>query len=69
MEEGYEQSTSALGTLCAIIRNYPFSVGILRELLQNSDDAGASKQVRESIDDPSTLKLLFLTHFTPDIRP
>ena len=33
----------------AIIRNilnlYPFSVGIFREILQNSEDAKASKQV------------------------
>lgn len=29
----------------AIITSYPFSVGILREFLQNSDDAGAKKQV------------------------
>jgi hypothetical protein len=28
-----------------IIGLYPFSAGIFRELLQNSDDAGAKKQV------------------------
>ncbi|KAF9267247.1 hypothetical protein L218DRAFT_895575 [Marasmius fiardii PR-910] len=29
----------------AILDAYPFSIGIFRELLQNSDDAGATKQV------------------------
>jgi hypothetical protein len=64
MEEGYEQSTSAIGSLRSILQSYPFSVGIFREILQNSDDAGASKQVR----DPSNFKLLIVTCFTPDIR-
>jgi hypothetical protein len=32
-------------TLAAILGSYPFSVGLFRELLQNSDDARASKQV------------------------
>ncbi|KAJ6589057.1 hypothetical protein B0H19DRAFT_1367527 [Mycena capillaripes] len=32
-------------TLAAILGAYPFSVGLFRELLQNSDDARASKQV------------------------
>ncbi|KAJ7034674.1 hypothetical protein C8F04DRAFT_1100594 [Mycena alexandri] len=32
-------------TLAAILSAYPFSVGLLREILQNSDDARASKQV------------------------
>lgn len=30
----------------SILKRYPFSIGIFRELLQNSDDAGATKQVR-----------------------
>jgi hypothetical protein len=47
MEENYEQRTSAIGSLRSILQNYPFSVGIFREILQNSDDAGASKQVRD----------------------
>jgi len=47
MEEGYEQHTSAISSLRSILQNYLFSVGILREILQNSDDAGASKQVRD----------------------
>ena len=65
MEENYEQSTSAIGSLRSILQNYPFSVGILRELLQNSDDAGASKQVR----DPSNFKLPLVICSTPDICP
>jgi len=32
-------------TLRMVLGMYPFSVGILRELLQNSDDAKAQKQV------------------------
>ncbi|CAK5278239.1 unnamed protein product [Mycena citricolor] len=32
-------------TLAAILAAYPFSIGLFRELLQNSDDARASKQV------------------------
>ncbi|KAJ7641407.1 hypothetical protein FB45DRAFT_900138 [Roridomyces roridus] len=32
-------------TLAAILGAYPFSVGLLRELLQNTDDSGASKQI------------------------
>jgi hypothetical protein len=45
MEEGYEPRTSAIGSLRSILRSYPFSVGIFCKILQNSDDAGASKQV------------------------
>jgi hypothetical protein len=65
MEEDYAQHTSAIGSLRSILQNYPFSVGIFREILQNSDDAGASKQVR----DPSDLKFPIVTCFTPDICP
>lgn len=57
MEENYEQHTSAIGSLRSILQSYPFSVGIFREILQNSDDAGASKQVRDS----SYLKLPIVT--------
>ncbi|KAJ7475161.1 hypothetical protein B0H11DRAFT_2034382 [Mycena galericulata] len=32
-------------TLAAILGAYPFSIGLFRELLQNSDDARASKQI------------------------
>lgn len=44
--EEYAQQASAISTLRAILDGYPLSAGIFRELLQNSDDAGASKQVR-----------------------
>lgn len=57
MEEGYEQHTSAIGSLRSIVHNYPFSLAILRELLQNSDDAGALKQVRDSNEDPSIINI------------
>ena len=63
MEENYEQRTSAIGSLRSILQSYPFSLGIFREILQNSDDAGASKQVR----DPSNFKLPMVTCSTPDI--
>jgi hypothetical protein len=64
MEENYEQRTSAIGSLRSILQSYPFSVGIFREILQNSDDAGASKQVCviSSI-------LPIVTCFPPDICP
>uniref|UniRef100_A0A0W0G821 Sacsin/Nov domain-containing protein n=1 Tax=Moniliophthora roreri TaxID=221103 RepID=A0A0W0G821_MONRR len=35
----------ATDNIKAIIDEYPFSIGIFREILQNSDDAGAVKQV------------------------
>jgi len=46
LEEDYAQSASPVSILNAILEGYPLSVGILREILANSDDAGASKQVR-----------------------
>ena len=45
MSATFGQTTSQLGALRAILEDYPFSVGLLREQLQNADDAGASKQV------------------------
>lgn len=45
MEEEFSQKTSPLAALTGILRDYRFSVGLLREIAQNSDDAGASKQV------------------------
>ncbi|KAF8970966.1 hypothetical protein BDZ97DRAFT_1914417 [Flammula alnicola] len=45
MEEDFAQGTTPLGALRGILGNYPYSVGLFRELLQNSDDAGAAKQV------------------------
>ncbi|CAA7263802.1 unnamed protein product [Cyclocybe aegerita] len=44
-DEPYAQGTSPIASLRAILHDYIFSVGIFRELLQNSDDAGASKQI------------------------
>ena len=32
-------------SLSAILRRYPFGIGLFREILQNSDDAKATKQV------------------------
>ncbi|KAF6756631.1 hypothetical protein DFP72DRAFT_810196 [Ephemerocybe angulata] len=34
-----------LGHIKSILQNYPFSAGLLRELLQNSDDAKATEQI------------------------
>ncbi|VDC01297.1 unnamed protein product [Peniophora sp. CBMAI 1063] len=41
----FAQSTSVVDSLRSIINQYPHGVGTFRELLQNSDDAGASEQV------------------------
>jgi sacsin len=45
VEEEYAQRACPVSSLRAILEGYPLSAGIFRELLQNSDDAGASKQV------------------------
>ena len=42
----FAQSTSVVDSLRGIINQYPHGVGTFRELLQNSDDAGATEQVR-----------------------
>ena len=36
---------SPTAAIASILNSYPFSVGLFRELLQNSDDAKATKQV------------------------
>ncbi|KAI0029844.1 hypothetical protein K488DRAFT_55472, partial [Vararia minispora EC-137] len=41
----FAQTSSPVDIIRAILRQYPFGVGLFRELLQNSDDAGASEQV------------------------
>lgn len=46
MEDDFAQGTTPVGALRGILGNYPYSVGLLREILQNSDDARASRQVR-----------------------
>ncbi|KAH8096582.1 hypothetical protein BXZ70DRAFT_323958 [Cristinia sonorae] len=45
MDEDYGQRVRPTAAIRNILDTYPFSIGIFRELLQNSDDAGASEQV------------------------
>ncbi|KAF6756618.1 hypothetical protein DFP72DRAFT_893244 [Ephemerocybe angulata] len=40
----FGETVDLLGNIRSILENYPFSAGLLRELLQNSDDAKASHQ-------------------------
>ena len=42
----FGENVDPTAAIRAILDSYPFSIGLLRELLQNSDDALASKQVR-----------------------
>ena len=42
----FGETVSPVAAIQAILHDYPFSASILRELLQNSDNAGATKQVR-----------------------
>jgi sacsin len=46
MPEGFGESVAPTDAIKAILGNYPFSIGLLREILQNSDDAGATEQVQ-----------------------
>lgn len=39
------ETINATDAIAQILKLYPFGVGLLRELLQNSDDARATKQV------------------------
>lgn len=39
------ETISLLARIKHILADYPFSAGLLRELLQNSDDARATQQV------------------------
>lgn len=41
----FGEKLSPTAAIASILSAYPFSVGLLREILQNSDDAKASKQV------------------------
>jgi hypothetical protein len=41
----FAEQVSVLGVIENILQNYPFSVGLFRELLQNTDDAKALEQV------------------------
>lgn len=41
----FRENVDLLGVIRSILDNYPFSAGLLREILQNSDDAKATEQV------------------------
>jgi hypothetical protein len=41
----FRENVDPTAAIRAILDSYPFSVGLFREFLQNSDDARASKQV------------------------
>ncbi|KAF8344477.1 hypothetical protein F5887DRAFT_1075526 [Amanita rubescens] len=45
MSDGFGERVSPIAAIRAILHDYPFSASILRELLQNSDDAKATKQI------------------------
>ena len=45
MNDSFGETVSPVAAIRAILHDYPFSASILRELLQNSDDARATKQV------------------------
>jgi hypothetical protein len=45
MPEGFGENVAPTDAIRAILGSYPFSIGLLREILQNSDDAKATKQV------------------------
>ncbi|KAJ3574308.1 hypothetical protein NP233_g1854 [Leucocoprinus birnbaumii] len=44
MEESFGEYVAATDAIRDILRGYPFSIGLLREILQNSDDAKATRQ-------------------------
>ena len=43
-----EDKDVRIETIRTVLNLYPFSIGIFREILQNSEDAKASKQVESS---------------------
>ena len=45
MEESYGEYVAPTDAIRDILRAYPLSIGFLREIIQNSDDAKAQKQV------------------------
>jgi hypothetical protein len=55
----YGERVDLKSTIRGILGGYPLSVGLFRELLQNADDAGATKQVRKL--NPNYLMLLYQT--------
>jgi len=46
MEQPYGEYVVPMDAIRDILRGYPFSIGLMREILQNSDDANAQRQVR-----------------------
>jgi hypothetical protein len=60
-----EKPPPLIDRLRSILDSYPFSIGLFRELLQNSDDAGATEQVLcHSRYTPT--KMIILTFQNPD---
>ncbi|KAK0187120.1 hypothetical protein F5146DRAFT_1063566 [Armillaria mellea] len=45
MAQSFGEYARPTDTIAAILGTYPFSIGLFRELIQNSDDAKASKQI------------------------
>ena len=64
----FGENVDRLGSIRSILDNYPVSAGLLREILQNSDDAKATTQVRHPsmlIDyDAQTLANVRLSYWT-----
>lgn len=63
MVEGFGENVAPTAAIRAILNSYPFSIGLLREILQNSDDARATKQVCCSHSAPLPLSLLAYPDF------
>ena len=61
----FGETVNPVAAIQAILHDYPFSASILRELLQNSDDAGATKQVRSLL---THWVVVFIVH-GKDFRP
>ncbi len=45
-KQNFAEKVDTVAVLRSILDSYPFSVGVLREFIQNSDDARATKQVQ-----------------------
>lgn len=45
MSQDFSQNIAPTAAIRGILGSYPFSIGLFREILQNSDDARATKQV------------------------
>ena len=65
---GFGESIDPTAAISSILGTYPFSIGLLREILQNSDDAKANTQVRLSCRVVMYLKLTKLQIFLLDYR-